>query len=129
METAFQTLKVKLISPPVQDFPDFDKPSIVELDASCISLGAVLAQKKYEGRIHPIQYACKTMTDTEKKYSTCEREALVVIFALKKFLVYLLSSILFTIITDHEALRYTFQKRIFTEDWLDGWTSWPSMTL
>ena len=110
MEDAFRTLKQKLTSPAVLDFPDFNQPFIVETDASCLSLGAVLAQKKEDGKVHPIQYASRTMTDAEKKYSTCEREALAVIFALKKFRVYLLSSIPFTIITDHQALRYTFQK-------------------
>ena len=111
MMASFEELKQKLTSPPVLSFPDFDQPFIVETDASNLSLGGVLAQKKEDGKIHPIQFASRTMTDAEKKYSTCEREALAVIFALKKFRVYLLSSTPFTVITDHQALRHTFQKK------------------
>lgn len=111
MEVAFQDLKRKLTTPPLLAFPDFDLPFIVETDASCLSLGAVLAQKKEDDKIHPIQFASRTMTISEKKYATCEREALAVIFTLKKFRVYLLSSIPFTIVTDHQALGHAFQKK------------------
>ena len=55
-----------------------------------MSVGAVLAQKKEDGRIHPIPYASRTMNTSERKYSACEHEALAVIFSLKKFRVYLL---------------------------------------
>ena len=111
MAFAFESLKKKLTEPPVLAFPDFDSPFVVETDASNVSLGAVLAQKKSDGKIHPVQYASRTMTDAERNYSTSEREALAVIFALKKFRVYLLSSIPFKIVTDHQALRYSFQKK------------------
>ena len=111
MRVAFDTLKERLTSPPLLAFPDFDAPFVVETDASSVAIGAVLAQKKEDGKVHPIQYASRTMTAAERNYSACEREALAVIFALKKFRVYLLSSIPFTLITDHQALRYAFQKK------------------
>lgn len=41
----------------------------------------------------------------------CEREALALIFALKKFLVYLLLLQPFQITTDHQALQYTIKKK------------------
>lgn len=50
------------------------------------------------------------MNAAERNYSACEREALAVIFPLRKFRVHLLSNIPFTLITDHQALRYAFQK-------------------
>ena len=72
------------------EFPDFDVPLVAETDASGITLGAVLAKKKKDGKVHRIEYASGTMTATERRYTTCEREALAIIFALRKFRVYLL---------------------------------------
>ena len=51
------------------------------------------------------------MNKSERKYSACEREALAVIFALKKCRVHLLSSIPLKLITDHQALSYSFRKK------------------
>ena len=78
MNNAFMILKGKLTSPPVLTLPDFEKSFILETDASSVSLGAVLSQKTEDGKSHPIQYASRTMPDAEKKYSTCEIEALSV---------------------------------------------------
>ncbi|CDF33201.1 unnamed protein product [Chondrus crispus] len=111
MQEAFDELRIKLTSPPVLAYPDFEKAFVVETDASSVSVGAVLAQKKEDGKIHPIQYASRTMNTSERKYSACEREALAVIFALKKFRVYVLSSTPFKLITDHQALSYAFRKK------------------
>lgn len=119
MKTACQTLKVRLIFPPVLDFSDFDKSFIVKTDALCVSLGAVLTQRNDDGKTYHIQYANRITTDTEKKFLTCEREALAVAFVLKKFRVDLSYSIPFSFITDHQALRCTFQKKNVCriEDW------------
>ena len=51
------------------------------------------------------------MNTSEREYSACEREALAVIFALKRFRVYLLSSTPLKLITDHQALSYAFRKK------------------
>ena len=50
------------------------------------------------------------MNKFERKYSACERGALAAIFALKKFRVYLLSSIPLKLVTDHQALSYAFRQ-------------------
>lgn len=111
MEAAFVGLKQALTTPPVLAFPDFDEPFEVETDALTKAVGAVLSQKKEDGRVHPIQFASRTMNAAEKKYSACEREALVVVFALKKFRIYLRSSKSFVVITDQQALRGAFARR------------------
>ena len=62
------------------------------------------------------------MNKSERKYFTCEREALAVIFALKKFRIYLLSSTPVKLISDHQALGYaSLTKDIysFLARWLD----------
>lgn len=54
---------------------------------------------------HIINYACRVLSDTESKFSTFEREALGVIFGLKKFWHYLILN-KFKLYTDHQALKY-----------------------
>lgn len=111
MQHAFEALKEKLCQSPVLAYPDFNKPFSVEMDASAYALGAVLNQKDEHGRFHPVQFASRKMNEAERNYSACEREALAVIFALQKFRPYLLSAETFRLITDHQALKYAFQKK------------------
>ena len=111
MRKAFEGLKVTLTSLPVLAFSDFDQPFVVETDLSSVAVGAVLAQRREDKRFHPIQYASRTMTSAERNYSACEREALALLFALKRFRVYLLTTQRFTLITDHQALPYAFKKK------------------
>ena len=101
----------KLTTPPLLALPVFDVPFVVETDASSIAVGAVLARRKKDGNIHPVQYASRTITKTERDCSACEREALAVIFALKMFGVYLLSTQKFLLITDHQSLQYAFKEK------------------
>lgn len=51
------------------------------------------------------------MMATKRSYISCERDALEVIFALRKFSVYLLLTVQFTLIKDHDALRYAFHMK------------------
>ncbi len=111
MQSAFEALKDILTTSPVLGYPDFDKKFIVETDASAVALVAVLSQEDDDGSVHPLRFASRTMNTTERNYDVCEREALAVIFALKKFRVYLLGSEKFTVISDHQALLYAFQKK------------------
>ena len=54
---AFQELKLKCITAPVLAFADFQKPFLLETDASGDGLGAVLSQKQEDGHYHPVAYA------------------------------------------------------------------------
>ena len=67
-ETAFSTLKDKLVSPPVLAYRRFDEAFTLETDASIRGLGAVLSQKQTDGRLHPVAYASRALNPTEKNY-------------------------------------------------------------
>ena len=54
MRSAFEGLRQKLTTPPLLPLLDIDVPFVVETDASSVAVGAVLAQKKKDGKIHPI---------------------------------------------------------------------------
>ena len=50
MHQPFDELRISLTSLPVWFYPDFEKPFVVETDASSVSVGAVLAQTKSDGK-------------------------------------------------------------------------------
>lgn len=47
------------MTPPVLEYPDLDRPFVVETDESSTGAGEVLDQKKTDGYIHHIQYASR----------------------------------------------------------------------
>ena len=55
-------LKGKVQSVPVLVFPDFDKPFLLEMDASKEGLGAVLSQKQSDGWYHPVAFGSRSLT-------------------------------------------------------------------
>lgn len=84
-------------------FYDVDKPIGMLCDASSYGIGAVIFHETADGEERPIAFASRTLTPAEKKYAQCEREALALIFGLKKFHRYLFGRT-FTIYTDHQPL-------------------------
>ena len=102
---AFTSLKKLLCQAPVLSYPNFHRLFVLQTDASDIGIGAVLAQKDPQGHDHVISYASRSLTDREKKFSTTEKEALAVVFAVNHFRTYLLGK-KFSLITDHSALRW-----------------------
>lgn len=83
-------LKWKLTTTRFLAIPAFDNPFIVEMDESSVVIRDIVAQQGNYEKNHPIQFASWTMPSAERSYLACEREALTVIFALKKFPVDLL---------------------------------------
>ena len=51
-------------------------------------MGGILLQSKI-GKDKPIAYASRSLRDTEKKYTTYEKEALAIIYCLTHFCPYL----------------------------------------
>ena len=73
---AFETLKRKLVTLPILGLPKTNKPYMIDTGASAYQLGATLLQKQTETENEwtPIAYWSKMLTDTERNYSTTERE-------------------------------------------------------
>ncbi|GBM53789.1 hypothetical protein AVEN_180441-1 [Araneus ventricosus] len=64
--------------------PDGSKPFRIRTDTSSYALGAVLTQGEGPEE-HVIEYASRLLIPAEQNYSTTEREALAVVWALEKF--------------------------------------------
>ncbi|XP_039762474.1 uncharacterized protein K02A2.6-like [Pararge aegeria] len=81
-------------------------PLIVSCDASARGVGAVLSQRG-EGGERPVSYASRTLNSAECNYSQIQREALAIIFAVKKFHTYLYGR-RFVLRIDHQPLIAIF---------------------
>jgi hypothetical protein len=79
------------------------------VDASNIIVGITFSQLDEKGHDHTIYYANQQLIPTKQNYVITEREALVIIFAMKKFHHYLLGN-RFTIVIDHQAPKYLLSK-------------------
>ena len=55
-EEAMWVLKERIMSVPVLVFPDFNKPFLLEINASKEGLGVVLSQKQDDRCYHPVAY-------------------------------------------------------------------------
>ena len=82
-EASFQKLKQRMVDEVILQFPDYSKPFRLCTDASDLSIGGVLSQVDENGHERPITFFSKVLSDTEKKYSTLEREALGLVHGLR----------------------------------------------
>lgn len=106
-EKAFQALKEELMSDRVLIPYHPELPILLAVDASPVGLGAVLSHRMADGSERPIAYASKSMNSTERSYPQVDREALAIVWGVKKFFQYLYGR-KFTIITDNKPLFHIF---------------------
>ncbi|XP_057747186.1 uncharacterized protein LOC130966405 [Arachis stenosperma] len=106
---AYELLKQKLSSAPIIAPPDWNLPFELMCDASDLAIGAVLGQSK-DNLVHVIYYASKVLNDSQRNYTTTEKELLAIVFAFDKFRSYLIGSKVI-VFTDHSALKYLLAKQ------------------
>ena len=78
-------------------------------DASDLAIKAVLGQRE-EGKPYVVYYARKTLNETQRNYTTTEKELLEVVYALDKFRAYSVGSDII-IFTDHSTLKCLLTKQ------------------
>ena len=106
-QTAFDTLKEKLMRPPVLAYADYSMPFKLHTDASCTGLGAVLYQSQ-EGMDRVVAYASRSLKPSERNYPAHKLEFLALKWAItEKFHDYLYGA-KFEVVTDNNPLTYVF---------------------
>ncbi|XP_072073985.1 uncharacterized protein [Arachis hypogaea] len=106
---AFAHLKMRLSSTPIISPPDWNLPFELMCDASDFAIGVVLGQRK-DNLVRVIYYASKVLNETQRNYTTTEKELLAIVFAFDKFRSYLIGAKVI-VFTDHTALKYLFAKQ------------------
>lgn len=86
---------------------DPNLPVTLACDASSYGLGCVLSHIMPNGEEKPIAFAFRTRNKAERKYSQIDKEALAIVWAIKKNNLYLCGK-KFTLITDHKPLMTIF---------------------
>ena len=102
-QTAFEELKECLITRPVLAYPNFKNDFVLETDTSVHGIGAAQGQTQDDGNLHPVSYASRALTATEKNYGITEFEAPAVVLAIFRFHYFLYGNVV-TVYTDHTAV-------------------------
>ena len=106
-QEAFDNLKTILSNDRVPAHYDPSKQIGISCDASACGIGTVLFHRYPDGSERPISNVSKSLTDAQRNYSQIQKEALAIVFALKKFHQFLYGR-RFILVTDHKPLLALF---------------------
>lgn len=123
-QQSFEMAKQALQSELLLTHFDPTKEIVVAGDASNYGIGGVIMHKYFDGTQRPVAHASRALTTTEQKYSQAEKEALSLIFCVKKFH-RMIHGRKFTLCTDHQPLLSIFGSKkgipVYTANRLQRW--------
>ena len=105
-DEAFHLIKKEIMAAPNLAYYNPNKPTILQMDASCKGLGACLLQNE-----KPVYFASKELTETQKGYIAIELESLVVVWVMEKFHHFLYGNE-FTLETNQKPLEAILSKSL-----------------
>jgi len=104
-QQAYERLRAELVSSRMLRIPTIGKPFVLHTDASGKAMGATLGELDDQSVEQPLAFASQKLTDTQMVWSTIEREAYAVIWALNRFRDIIYGSHV-SIYCDHNPLQY-----------------------
>ena len=99
----FEDSRQLLVSSQVLVHFDSKLKLVLACDASAYGVGVVMSHRMPDGTEKPIAFASRTLSDTERRYSQVEKEALAIVFGVKHFHSYIYGRH-FYLQTDHKPL-------------------------
>jgi len=108
-QSAFDELKSLLISSHVMAAPDLNRGYKLFTDASDYAVGGILVQDSSDGSEKVIQYISHTLSKTQRKWATIEKEAYALVYCLEKLRPYLFGASVNAYV-DHKPLLSLFTK-------------------
>ena len=106
-ESSFCQVKQYLASAPIMAHYDGSLPLVLECDASPSGIGAALLHIMPDQSVRPIVYVSRALSQAESHYSQIEREALAIVFAVRRLHQYVYGR-RFILRTDHKPLIKIF---------------------
>ena len=107
-DKAFKKIKKLVVNHPILAYHDCKEEVTIQCDASEKGLGATILPK---GK--PEALPLKTLTPTERRYAQVEKEYLAIVFAYKRFSLYLHRREKIIAEPDHKPLQAIFKKSVF----------------
>lgn len=104
-EHAFNQIKQHFLADIIIQYPNFKRKFFIYTNASTTHLGAELFQIDEEEQHQTLGFVSRTLSKAERNYSITELELLAILFACKKFRMYILGHESY-ILTDHKALTF-----------------------
>ncbi|XP_061721065.1 uncharacterized protein K02A2.6-like [Cydia pomonella] len=109
-QAAFQEIKRALGSSQVLTHYSEKLPLILTCDASGVGVASVISHATEHGE-RPVAYASRTLSAAERAYAQIDREALAIVYGIRKFHQYLYGR-KFILRTDHKPLTYIFGDKV-----------------
>ena len=109
-EEAFRKIQDNMSSEKTIAFFDPSKPIILRTEASFNKGLSAAWLQKTDRHIQPVHFISGTMSETEKRYSQTEKDALAIKWAKERLRIYLLGAPRFRIMTTHKPLKPLFNK-------------------
>ena len=113
-QDAFNFLKMDLASPETLALYSPERETVVSADYSSYGLGAVFLQRQENGKLQPVAYSSRSLTETEQRYAQIEKEALAITWSLEHWSDLLIGTS-FRVETDHKPLVPLFSSKLTDE--------------
>jgi len=83
-QTAFDTLKRAMVTEPILQRFDPERPVTIETDTSDYAIGAISSQPDDNGILHPVAYYSRKLKDPQRNYNIHDKELLAIVDARRK---------------------------------------------
>ncbi len=109
-ENAFSAIKKQIASNCLLNFPDWNEPFTIELDASKVAACGVLMQE-IKGEKKVLGFHSSTLEPAQRNYSPTEMESWAAISACRRFQCYIKGATSLILRSDHEPLQWLRNQR------------------